>query len=390
MNVDLPTALVHRADSVDPQPIDPFAVIARGEHLMRRRRRFVAAGAALAAALAIGATALADRGPERADPASDHGVARVVTYGVGQVLHLGGREIDTGLDYLSIDVTDDGAALTTFDGGIWFTDGSIVDRVGATLPLRATGRGVHSGISLPAGRPRDWVVNDSSGSLLAWIEYRDGERDQPELVVYDTSRRAVTTRRPLESHDEDGARISRTVTAVAGREVFVSTTSRNGVTAPALLRYSLDTGSADLVGRDAVEDAVRAVPRSVVFGRSAEFGDVALQLARAWDPHHLDRIEVAGGRVTSLFHAATGRPLDLRIPDASETAVWAVQWIDDDRIVVVSGQLPVGDLLTCRISTLACEVTVERSWSDRDLIIPGFGGVGADFAMVRAARASPQ
>ena len=256
---------------------------------------------------------------------------------MGQVLHLGDREIDTRLDYLSIDVTDDGAALTTFDGGIWFTDGSVVDRVGATLPLRATGRGVN-GVSLPAGRPRDWVVNDSSGSLLAWIEYRDGERDQPELVVYDTSRRAVTTRRPLEGRDEEGARISRTVTAVAGREVFVSTTSRNNVTAPALLRFSLDTGSADLVGRDVVGAAVRAVPRSVVFGRSAELGDVALQLARAWDPHHIDRLEVADGRVTSLFHAATGRSLDLRIPDASETAVWAVQWIDDDRIVVVSGQ----------------------------------------------------
>lgn len=388
MTVDLPTALVHRADSVDPQPIDPFAVIARGERLVRRRRRFVAAGAALAAALAIGATALADRFPERVDPASDHGVARVVTYGVGRVLHLGDREIDTGLDYLSIDVTDDGAALTSFDGGIWFTDGSVVDRVGATLPLRAVGRGVNSGVSLPAGRPRDWVVNDSSGSLLAWIEYRDGERDQPELVVYDTSRRAVTTRHPLESRDEDGARISRTVTAVAGREVFVSTTSRNNVTAPGLLRFSLDTGRADVVDRDAVEDAVRAVPRSVVFGSSAELGDVALQLARAWDPHHLDRIEVEGGRLTSLFHAATGRSLDFRIPDASETAVWAVQWIDDDRLVVVSGQSPVGDLLTCRISTLACAVTVERSWSDRDLIIPGFGGVGADYALVRAARAS--
>ena len=31
MKLNLPTALAHRADSVDPQPIDPFAVIARGE-----------------------------------------------------------------------------------------------------------------------------------------------------------------------------------------------------------------------------------------------------------------------------------------------------------------------------------------------------------------------
>jgi hypothetical protein len=84
--------------------------------------------------LTIGTTTLeldrlADRdGPPPAEPVrTSQGIVRPLAYGQGQVLHLGDREIDTGLDFLSLDVTDDGAALTTLDGGIWFTDGTEVD-----------------------------------------------------------------------------------------------------------------------------------------------------------------------------------------------------------------------------------------------------------------------
>ena len=388
MTVDLPTSLTRRADSVDPTPIDPFAVIERGEHLVRRRRRFVAAGAALAVAVAVGATVLSVGSSQRVDPAPGRGIARPLTYGVGQVLRVGDSEIDTGVHFLSIDVTDDGAALTTFDGRIWFSDGTTMEPVGATLPLRAVGRGATSGVSMPAGRPRDWVVNDSSGSLLAWIEYRAGDRARPELVVYDTARRTVAARVPLEGSDEQGARVTRTVAAVAGREVFVSTTSRRNLTDPLLLRYSLDSGTSQLVGRDVLEAAVRAVPRAVVVGRSAALGEPALHLARAWDPHHLDRFDLGDPDGLMLFEAHTGRALDLRVPDPDATVLWPVQWIDDDRIAMISG-LQHADLLTCRISTLECEVTVGRSaWDDDGPIIPGFGGDGADRAVVRAMRES--
>ncbi len=42
-----------------------------------------------------------------------------------------------------------------------------VERIGSTIPLRVT---AHS-VSGPVGRPRDWVVTDEAGSLLAWLEY---------------------------------------------------------------------------------------------------------------------------------------------------------------------------------------------------------------------------
>ena len=390
MSLDIHTSLTRRADSVPVSAIDPAGVVLQGERLLRRRRRRrVTAGAALTAVIAIAASAVGGQRSQHVDPAPDHGVVRPVTYGVGEVLHLGDREVDTGMDFLSIDVTDDGAALTTFDGGIWFTDGASVERVGESLPLQALGKGADLGWSAPSGRPRDWVVNDSGGSLLAWVEFRDGDRDRQELVVYDTARREVVTRRPLEARDRTGERVVHSVTALAGREVYVSATNSHGVTAPELERHSLDSGAVATVGRDVVGEAVRAGRRAVVIGRSVELGEVALRLARAWDRHHIDRVEVSDGRATQLYDAHTGGVLPLRLPEATESAMWIVQWVDDDQLTVVTGQVPDGDLLTCRISTLSCEVTIERSaWDDHGPIIPGFGGVGGEWAQVSAARAA--
>jgi hypothetical protein len=52
------------------------------------------------------------------------------------------RSIDTGQDLLSLDVTDDGVAFTTFDGGLWFTDGSTIEQIGATAPGSVSSQGV--------------------------------------------------------------------------------------------------------------------------------------------------------------------------------------------------------------------------------------------------------
>ena len=65
---------------------------------------------------------------------------RPITYGQEQTLHLGTRQIETGIDFLSVAVTDDGAALTTIDGGIWFTDGQTVEAIGSTLGGRGEAR----------------------------------------------------------------------------------------------------------------------------------------------------------------------------------------------------------------------------------------------------------
>jgi hypothetical protein len=388
MNIDLPTSLASRADSVEPPRIDPVAVVARGEQLVRRRRRFVVAGAALAVILTIGTTTLvldrlADRdGPPPANPdRTSHGIVRPLTYGQGQVLHLGDREIDTGLDFLSLDVTDDGAALTTLDGGIWFTDGTEVDQVGATLG----GRAVKDGVTWRVGRPRDWVVNDSSGSLLAWLEYPGGSAGGPELVVYDTARRVVAARQPLDPGSEARPVYEPVLAALAGRQVFVA-----GYSLPreqvAFLRYSLDSGNIQLVDTAAYNAAVRSVPRALVIGSTAHWGDVALHAEASPHLDRFDRLEVQDGRHDPLFDPHTGRRLDLRVPDAyAATPLWLGQWLDDDRFTMISGAAPRGDLLTCRISSARCEVTIQRSSWDDPPLLPGHGGVGAELALIQAA-----
>jgi hypothetical protein len=389
MSIDLRSSLTRTADAVEPPRFDAAGIVAQGERLVRRRRRITAGGGTVVAAIVAITVAMLGAGrDQKVEPAPDHGVVRPLTYGVGQVLHVGDREIDTDMDFLSIDVTDDGAALTTFDGGLWFTDGVRIQRLGSSLPLVATAEDVGVSIDVEAGRPRDWVVNDSSGSLLAWIGYPGADRDRPELVVYDTAQRRPVVRRALEPRDATGERVFHHVTAVAGRAVFVSTTNSHGVTAPALQRHDLDDAEVAAVGRDAAEAAVAARPRALVAGRSADLGELLLHLSRAWDPHFIDRFAISEGRV-ELFDAHSGAALPLRVADTSETALWAVQWIDDDLIAVVAGETPNGDLLTCRLSTLVCDLAVERSaWGAKGPILPGYGGVGADHALVAAARAS--
>lgn len=191
MNVDLQHVLAAMADSLDAPTFDPQVVVADGDRLVQRRRRILVAGSALALALVLGTTVLVTtRGADRPTPAEppvpvptwDIGT-RPLAYGQVQTLYIGERTIDTGLDFLSIDLTDEGAALTTLDGGIWFTDGDTLELIGTTLPNVVS----HD----------DWVANDASGPLLAWMEFRDQRIDRPELVVFDTAGRDEVAREPV-------------------------------------------------------------------------------------------------------------------------------------------------------------------------------------------------
>ena len=224
MTNSLREGLARRARAVEPPAFDVHALVSVGEKRLRRRRFGAVAGSVLAVALAVGVPAVVwdlgeePRSVEQPKPPGpprkvEEPGTRPIAYGQGQTLHLGNREIDTGLDFLSVAVTDDGAALTTIDGGIWFADGRTVERIGSTIALRVRPRSV----SGPAGMPRDWVITDTAGSLLAWLEYPGQRPDRPELVVYDSARRVVLDRRPIEVPDGGSA----TVLAIAGRAVFL-------------------------------------------------------------------------------------------------------------------------------------------------------------------------
>lgn len=376
MILDLRELMASRADAVDPPVLDPLAVVADGERRVRSRRRLTAAGAALALVLLVGtATVVLDRGDDRITPTGPiewTPGTRPLTWGEGQTIHLGDREVDTGMDFLSLDVTDDGAAFTTLDGGIWFTDGSSVEQIGAT----------QGGIGYTAIRPRDRVVNDSAGSLLAWLEYPTGRSGRTELVVFDSGQGAVLARTPVENE-----RVIVRVAAVVGRQVF--TWMDFGLT---LFRYDLDSDTVEEVGPAVLEATRRDGPRALVVGATAS------QDGRPLPDDYTSAIPVVDSRLDGLFDPRTGERLDLLLPAGYQEGhldVYFVQWLDDDRFTVGSSGDGSGDLLVCEISADRCTVTIESdSWTSlthpgrKSPLQPGHGGVGAELAMGRAMQAA--
>jgi hypothetical protein len=390
MSADLQALLTHRADSVTPPAFAPWAVIAEGERRVRRRNRRARAGVVLGLAVASLLTAVAvDHGRSRPEPTDRPGPVvewtpgtRPLAYGQEQTVHLGESEIDTGIDFLSIDVTDDGAALTTIDGGIWFTDGRTVERIGSTIGLR-----VHpGGVTGAAGRPRGWVSGDTAGSLLAWLEYRQQQVGLPELVVYDTAVRSVLARVPIDV----AVATSATVRAVADRQVFVEVTGSGFADVISVIRYDVDTGTSDEVEESSVEAARRGVTRALVVGASADDGALI-----DWDGDSVITsttwLTAEDTRLEPLVDPSTGDGVSLQVPPGSEDGVlWPLQWLDDDRFTLIAGnRAPVGELLVCSLTAARCHVAIERpAWAVEPLL-PGDGGVGAELAMGRAIAALP-
>ena len=361
-----------------------------GEHQIRRRNRITAAGAALVLAVTMGVTALVlDRGSDQTAPSDDpdgDGLTwtpgtRPITYGQEQTLHLGDREIDTGLDFLSVAVTDDGAALTTIDGGIWFTDGQTVERIGTAL----TGRVRPASVSWPAGAPPEWVVTDTAGSLMAWLEYPDQRPDRPELVVYDSDRRAVLHRQAIEVRERGSA----TILAVAGRGVFVADNSRGYTEPGSLRRFDADSGVLEPVDEADVAAARRAVARALVVGPSAEFGRLLHWEGARGDTNSVESFTINDSRLDELVDPHTGEDVEIRVPAQYEfRALWFVQWVDDDRFTLIA-DFPAlgGDLLVCRISEGRCDILLDQSAWTTPPILPGDDSLGADLALVDEMRA---
>ena len=389
MNIDLKEVLTQRADSVDTPALDPHDAIADGERLVQRRHRVAAAGVAAALALALGTAALLVGRTDAPPPPSDRPApapqwttgTRPLAYGQGQTLHLGGRQIDTGLDFLSIDLTDDGAALTTLDGGIWVTDGTTIERVGTTLGARHITRG---GTSFFVGRPSDWVASADDGSLLAWMEFPDPGVDRPELVVYDAGARAVLARQPIAVADRNSA----TVLDIADGAVFVAEDDRGSFDPTPLFRYDVGTGVLDQVDDVDVEAARRDVARALVIG-SRTYGELLHTPVRALsETRSVEILDVRDSKLDGLVDPHTGAKVEISVPERYDgERLWFTQWLDDDSFAVIT-DAGVGELLVCHTSAGRCEVVVEGfTW---EALTPGDGLRGSDRVLGRAIRAADE
>jgi hypothetical protein len=298
-------------------------------------------------------------------------------------LHVGGRQLDTGLDFLSIDVTDDGAALTTLDGGIWFSDGATVERIGGTLGVRDIER---ASITYFAGRPREWVVSAGAGSLLAWMEFSGRRVDRPELVVYDSGDRAVLARRPIEV----SARNSATVLDVVDGVVFVAEDDRGSFDPAPGFRYDVDTGVLEQVDDASMEAARRGIPRALVVGSAAHGALLHTPDRTLADTHSVQTLDVRGSRLDGLVDPRTGAPVEILVPERYDgQTLWFTQWIDDDRFAVVT-HAGIGELLVCRRSGGRCEVVVEGFTHESSALTPGDGLRGSERALGRATRAASE
>ena len=331
-------------------------------------------------------------------PVADQGPypARPLVWAEGRTLHLGPRSVDTGQDLLSLDVTDDGVAFTTFDGVVWFTDGGRPQQIGATLPARAVSHGIDWG---PFGRPDQWVVSDNAGSRLAWLEVTDLER--LEVVVYDTRQERVVAQVPVRgaaaslailSVGED--RIYWTDDHVPGRGVG----ARSGVGAR-VLRYDVSSGRRWRVPVAAYLDDVGRRPRMLRLGTSLRFAVLSDGVGQGF-AFVGSQLQARGGEWWDAWDAATGVRLRLRAPPGSRYGYGVaerlelVQWLDDDTFALLdstgwnAGVYGGEDLLVCRRTTGRCRVEVARPPSARRLVVPEYGTPGVERATALAARAS--
>jgi hypothetical protein len=367
-----------------------------------RRRRFAAAAVSVLV-LAVGGAACRSGATEtkpapRPQPSATPRVevARPLTYAEGRTIHLGARTIDTGQDLLSLDVTDDGVAFTTFDGGLWFTDGRSMEQIGAMTPGSASPAGIAWG---PDGRPNDRIVSGNTGSRLAWLQY--SEFGRPGIVVYDTRQRRRVAAFTVEQRS--GCARCAQLVSVSEDDVYWTDGLWRGAggedldSSARLFRYRVSTGVQKAVSARSYDSYLRSRPRMLVLGESVESGRVQDGIGQ--DFAFVGRRLVASGRGTGRpsFDPVSGRQLQVRPPNrfgygyGAAERLYLFQWLDDDSFALLDGTgwnrgaLAGEDLLVCHISLGRCRVAVHRPASAGSPIVPEISTPGAERAQVRAA-----
>jgi hypothetical protein len=280
---------------------------------------------------------------------------------------MGDKTVEAQDPVAFIDATDDGVVFeAALDCELWFTDGTTTSVIGSSAWTAAPT--AHLGN----------VVTGDSGSLVVWRDVTSCKDQRTHgFVVYDTARREVVGRIPLE--DNDGSLLY-----VDEDQVYFSPQLSPGCWVhdihtchdPHLFRFDVPSGrttkitlaelDAELSNRARI--FVSSLPELIEyyshFRPGASFRQVGSRLAYAYP---------AALRTTS------GDEIRLRLPDGWTAPgpspepegfpgrIQVSQWLDDDHIVVFAndggGDLPAkeGDLLVCRLPDGGCRVAVPRS-----------------------------
>ena len=376
-------AFERRAGDAGTPDLDVHELVGLGEHRLRRRRLIAAGGTgaalALVVALAVAGTAAIrsadqqtvpiDRPPTHPDRTQNIPPTppRPVVYSdvtvfpprpgalMGDPIQVGDRAVETGSGFVHMAVTDDGVVYATGgyrdDGRLWFTDGG--------TPVQIASHACPSGHGWPGS-----IITGNSGSLAAWFDCGKGLVG-PDLVVYDTSSGREVGRIDDPECSTEAQAIDR-CTAIIGDRVYVHDrvyTARGG----------------DLVSSDGDSFAqdIRNNPRALVVGDSWETGTPTLSGLFVTVGRRL--VPSDDGHPSSAFDTATREPVELQLPpgyqpdsepDASsqDGAPYGLfEWLDDDTIALESYRSGRHDqdILTCRLSTGRCELTVPGLGRDR-------------------------
>jgi hypothetical protein len=389
--------LARRADGLETVPLDVDALIARGEQRLRRRRLAAVAAAAVAVVVIVAGGVLLDSGarqanapidqPNKHDKVPDGPPAsspRKIVYadGIpGRTMHFGSRVVQTGSGFEHIDMTDDGFVYTSGGYGgsrrLWFSDGGTPRLIATRVCRDAHGSGTA-------------VRTANAGSLVAWFECAESPQT---LVVLDTSTGGEVVRQQLTAcvgKDYEGC----TLDAVIGEHVyFTSLSYRHGGTGRAVSRKLMFDVSTRLTStptaRSYPED-VTTHSRGLVIGDSWSTGTATGGIDQNFavvGSTLVPQVRDSNGELatTASFEAATRREVRLDMPAGYHRAdgFTLFEWLDDDTVALVAlgdGGWPsgrgYGDILTCRLSTGHCELTVRGQDGRQDnqaRVVPHLG-----------------
>ena len=296
-------------------------------------------------------------------------------------IRYGEHTLRPSVDVMHMDLTDDGLATVAKDGGIYFADGSSVEKIGDAI--------IEDGMSWSA----DGVRSASSGSLLAWFAPTRPDRS---LVVYDTNARQILAEVPAPGCVKYSCQLK----AVVGDRVYWSEspdpTSTTSLPPAGFPLMALDVLSGRVLQTNAkgLWEDLRAHPRAFVAGASFANGQVmsneinyqAVYFSPQGSTLELRRVvrQKANGDEVFGFGGfdTTGRRLTLRLPDGYSPAATQYplfQWLDDDKFAVMPGatfskglgSFPgYGDILVCDIAREQCTLAAPGPTDNGFRLVP--------------------
>jgi hypothetical protein len=386
--------LARRADDVPAPSLDLDVLVARGEQRLRRRRlAAVATAAAAVGVMILGGVLVGGADPRSSGPVDLPGrhdsptvaAARKIVYadGIpGRVMHFGDRVVRTGVAFAHIDMTDDGFVYTTGgylnDRRLWFSDGGAPEQIAARVCRDGHGFG-------------EAVRTANAGSLVAWFEC--AKSTAQTLVVFDTGTGHEVVRQQLSECPWTGFAPC-TLDHVIGEHVyFTDTYYRHGGSGRVAFRrwvFDLGTSTTSAPAPQSYSEDVTAHSRGLVVGDSWPTGAATDGIGQEF--------AVAGGKLVpqvrrsngeqtlvAAFETLTRREVRLDLPPGYHRAggFTLFEWLDDDTVGLVAGGdggwpsgRGSGDILTCRLSTGHCDLTVRgRGGKEGDTVrvVPHLG-----------------